>query len=145
MSGNNLNKKAFTLIELLVVIAIIAMLSSIILASLNQARSKSRDARRVADIKQLQLALSLYYNDKGSYPAALSSLSPDYISVVPNDPGPETGAAYAYAQNTSSYVLRAKLETNDSVLNNDIDGTNVNGTGIDCTDSSSGLYYCVTP
>ena len=142
MSASNLHKKAFTLIELLVVVAIISMMASIILSSLNQARSKSRDARRVADVKQLQLALSLYYNDKGTYPSALSALSPDYISVVPNDPGPATGVSYVYAQSTDSYVLQAKLENQDAVLNNDVDATTL---GVTCSDSSSGWYYCVTP
>ena len=58
----------FTLIELLVVIAIIGILSSTVLASLNSARSKARDTRRKADMKQLQLALELYYDSNGSYP-----------------------------------------------------------------------------
>ena len=61
--------KGFTLIELLVVIAIIGILSSVVLASLNSARQKSRDAKRVADMKQLQLALELYYDANSStYP-----------------------------------------------------------------------------
>ena len=54
--------RGFTLIELLVVIAIIGILSSVVLASLNSARKKGRDARRIADLKQLQLALELYYD-----------------------------------------------------------------------------------
>ena len=58
----------FTLIELLVVIAIIGMLSSIVLASLNTARSKARDARRIADLKQIATALALYYDSNNSYP-----------------------------------------------------------------------------
>jgi len=62
------NKKAFTLIELLVVIAIIGLLATIVLVSLNTARSKARDVKRMADLKQIQLALEMYYNDKGSYP-----------------------------------------------------------------------------
>jgi len=59
----------FTLIELLVVIAIIGLLSTLAVVALNNARQKSRDARRVSDIKQVQTALELYYNDEGGYPS----------------------------------------------------------------------------
>ncbi len=61
--------KGFTLIELLVVIAIIAILSTVVMAGLNQARSKSRDARRLSDMKQMQTALNLYYDSCGGYPS----------------------------------------------------------------------------
>ncbi len=62
------NQKGFTLIELLVVIAIIGLLASVVLLALNSARSKSRDAKRVADIRQMASGLELYYNDCNSYP-----------------------------------------------------------------------------
>lgn len=61
--------KGFTLIELLVVIAIIGVLSSVVLASLSTARMKARDAARKADFHQMAVALELYYNDHGGYPA----------------------------------------------------------------------------
>jgi prepilin-type N-terminal cleavage/methylation domain-containing protein len=61
--------KGFTLIELLVVIAIIGVLSSVILASLNTARAKARDANRAATISQIQTALELYYDAHNSYPS----------------------------------------------------------------------------
>ena len=63
------NQKGFTLIELLVVIAIIGLLSTLAVVSLNNARQKSRDAKRVSDIKSIQTALELYYVDSGSYPS----------------------------------------------------------------------------
>lgn len=58
----------FTLIELLVVIAIIGLLSSVVLASLNTARAKARDAKRLTDIRQYVSALEIYYNDNNAYP-----------------------------------------------------------------------------
>ena len=58
----------FTLIELLVVIAIIGLLASVVMASLNSARGKARNARRLSDVKQLQTALEFYYDQFGRYP-----------------------------------------------------------------------------
>ena len=60
--------KGFTLIELLVVIAIIGVLSSVVLASLNSARAKASDAKRVADMRQVNVAMELYYDTYGNYP-----------------------------------------------------------------------------
>ena len=57
-------KRGFTLIELLVVIAIIGILSSVVLASLNTARAKGRDARRLSDLKGIEN--TILANDKGT-------------------------------------------------------------------------------
>jgi len=59
--------KGFTLIELMVVISIIGLLSSIILVSLNTARAKARDAKRISDLHNIQLALELYYDKYSTY------------------------------------------------------------------------------
>ena len=66
-------RNGFTLIELLVVVAIIGLLSSSVLASLNTAREKSRDARRITDMKEIQKALELYYDDHLLYPSNFPS------------------------------------------------------------------------
>ena len=63
------NKKGFTLIELLVVVAIIAVLAAISVVALNNARARARDSKRLADIKQIQTALELYYLDQNGYPS----------------------------------------------------------------------------
>lgn len=145
--------RGFTLIELLVVIAIIGILSSVVLASLNGARKKGRDARRISDLKQIQLALEMFYDSNSSeYPDALTSLSPTYISTVPVDP--QTAVVYFYNNITgaavpaecviatgvcASYVLGATIEdATISAMGSDIDGTIV---GIVCTDP----VYCVQP
>lgn len=131
---SRVNKKGFTLIELLVVIAIIGILSSVVLASLNSARQKSRDARRVSDIKQLQLALELYRDSIGEYPDALAGLVSNYIAVVPTDPATNVAYAYDNLLNSSggacavasatclSYHLGAELEdANHAALDGDAD------------------------
>ena len=126
------NKKGFTLIELLVVVAIIGILASIVLASLNTARKKGRDARRIADIKQIQLALELYFDANKSYPLTgtwKTDLAPKYISVVPVDP---TNYDYTYEACSCAgpssppcmiYHLGAVLEDpSNPALTNDLNG-----------------------
>jgi len=159
----------FTLIELLVVIAIIGILSSIILASLNSARKKGRDARRVADIKQIQLALEMYFDTHGEYPAGtsvsdLSVLESDnYIASIPKDP---LSAWHYYYQSTdgtsactsacTSYHLGARLEEpgtgadgtgGNAALSSDVDNSiGFPGLSTDCaTAGSDDGCYDVTP
>ena len=65
---NFVRQRAFTLIELLVVIAIIGLLATLSVIALGNSRAKARDAKRVADVKQVQTALELFFNDNGRYP-----------------------------------------------------------------------------
>ncbi|MCF7906651.1 prepilin-type N-terminal cleavage/methylation domain-containing protein [Patescibacteria group bacterium] len=64
----NINNKGFTLIELLVVISIIGIISLIGVVSLNQTRENAGDAKRMADIRQIRIAIDLYYDYEGYYP-----------------------------------------------------------------------------
>ena len=73
-SGNNI-KRGFTLIELLVVISIISLLSSVVMASVNSARVKARDAKRKAELQEIVKALELYYDAYGRYPPFRASNS----------------------------------------------------------------------
>ncbi len=119
--------RGFTLIELLVVIAIIGILSSVVLASLNTARRKSRDARRLSDIKQAQLALEMYFDSNGNkYPATADGaalpgnntglqalVTSKFLPTLPTDP---SGSNYKYCSPTAgmSYHLAAVMESPDS-------------------------------
>jgi general secretion pathway protein G len=115
------NKKGFTLVELLVVVAIIGILAAISVVSLNTARARARDSRRVADVRQIQTALELYYNDMGTYPASLSSggqimastTGTVYMSQVPTPPSPHDGNCTA-ANNLYAYAVQGESSTNPS-------------------------------
>ena len=60
--------RGFTLVELLVVIAIISLLSSIVLASLGQAREKAKIAKVRQELTQMRTALYLFLDDKRELP-----------------------------------------------------------------------------
>lgn len=86
-----MKKRGFTLVELLVVIAIIGILATIVSVNLLTARQKARDARRIADIKNIQLSLAQYYNDYLKYPTNIyTTLAPTYMATVPYDPNSAT-------------------------------------------------------
>lgn len=98
------NTKGFTLIEVLVVIAIIGLLSSVVVVGLGGSRSKARDARRFADIQQIQNWLETQYTPAG-YPAALAAPAP----LADNQ-----GNTYLYTQATQNYKLGICLENDQS-------------------------------
>ncbi|MCX6752614.1 MAG: type II secretion system protein [Candidatus Nomurabacteria bacterium] len=97
MFHKNKNNKGFTLIELLVVVAIISLLSSIVFASLNNARGKGRDARRIQDLLQIRNALALYAADhNGAYPYPATGNSISDMDVVYRDPGCQSAGSSKY-------------------------------------------------
>jgi type II secretion system protein G len=147
-------KKGFTLIELLVVIAIIGILATIVLVSLNSARQKARDTRRIGDLRQVALALEMYYDDHVSagYPGdADATLCDDwatlvtniegdgYMTKVPADPLNSGSNVYTYNTDLSDYVLKAVLENaSNTALTSDVDGSPL---GCACADPA----YCIQP
>ena len=93
--NQNKNNAGFTLIELLVVIAIIALLSSVALIALVSARQKSRDAKRLSDMTQMNTAMELYFANFKGYPSSTNGvpqgLNPTYVATLPSAPTPEDG------------------------------------------------------
>ncbi len=90
--------RGFTLIELLVVIAIIGILASIVLVSLNSARAKGRDAKRVSELGQMVRAVAVHPSADSStafagcstagYSVTSSCTTPDLTNF--NDPSSNT-------------------------------------------------------
>lgn len=122
------HRRGFTIIELLVVIAIIAILSSVVLVSLNGTQAKARDARRMEDMSSLQKALQLYMIGNGHYPVQTSTttltgsdpvmtalIAAGAIGATPTDPASPV-TEYSYVSNAlgNEYWLGFCLET-DSI------------------------------
>ena len=79
-------KKGFTLIELLVVIAIIGILASVVLASLNTARSEGENARDIANLNNARSQAELFYSTTGNstYTTVCSAGTNNISALLPD-------------------------------------------------------------
>ena len=112
------DESGFTLLELLVVIVIIGVLAGVVMVSVSNARSKSRDAKRAADIRQTITALDQFLIQHGTYPTGTASIAvggtamdnpntfngseesfvPNYLPMIPSSPKPADGSCASDVQ-----------------------------------------------
>lgn len=119
--------KGFTILELLVVVAIIALIAAATLALLSNARERSRDSRRLEDLRSIETSVHLYAtSNDGVYPVVdpaevingtTDSLSQTLIdagvmTLVPTDPLHSGGTyQYQYQSGGGTYTITFCLET----------------------------------
>ena len=117
-------KKGFTLIELLVVIAIIGILSSVVLASLNTARTKGSNAAIKAQLAGLRAQAELYYDSNSPSGYANLCTSATFASMLAQATS-TAGSAGACFADGSGWSASAPLKAGD-----------ISGMGFWCVGSS---------
>jgi len=87
MFGNQRGARGFTLIELLVVVAIIGILAAVAAGQYRNSIVRAKEAVLKENLFLMRQQISLYFADKGHYPADLQALVDDnYLREVPFDP-----------------------------------------------------------
>jgi len=115
-------KQGFTLIEVLAAVFIIAIMAVITFVYMQEVRTSARNATRVANVNQINLAIELYINDQNEPPGIddieyingdpnwIPGLVPKYMSIVPSDPIDEGEFKYHYVRKGVNFEVAAFME-----------------------------------
>ncbi|HEY4001071.1 MAG TPA: prepilin-type N-terminal cleavage/methylation domain-containing protein [Candidatus Xenobia bacterium] len=94
--------QGFTLIELMIVIAIIAILAAILVPNFIRARAQGQLTSCESNEKNSGTAFEMYSTDNaGHYPTTMTSLTPNYLKIIPTCPAAGTDTYTATFQQTS--------------------------------------------
>ena len=100
--------QGFTLVELMVAMTIMVVVTAVGMVSFTGINKRSRDGRRVSDLKKVAMALEIYRQEVGNYPASLPLLVDDYLDSVPTDP---KSFSYDYSRpSLYTYTYEAQME-----------------------------------
>lgn len=158
-------KRGFTLAEMIVVIAIIALLATVVMFNVQEGKKKARDAQRLSDLQQVQLALRVYRDVHGNYPLTgcgagtgkwaspgpgnqvwyaecsdyIPGLAPNYIAKLPTDPISENtlNSGFFYLSDGVNYKLMVHNTVEKGIINK---GTSFARCPATCSQS-----YCSQP
>lgn len=134
------NDRGFTLIELLVVLAIIGLLVGIVTLSVNNARVRGRDAKRVGDMRQMITALEQYHIQYGIYPTGTASVASAGNGALLSDPAAMDQALQPFVPNYAPFMPQSPEPADGDCL--DTPGRGSNNYWYDVSDD--GLLYTMT-
>lgn len=130
-------RAGFTALEGLIVLAFFGLLVTLGALSINHARARARDAVRVSDVSALRSALSVYWQQKATYPVSpgmaigepgasdvltldgfvAANQAKSTVLLQPVPIGPAGSEFYWYKGGPSGYTIRFETER-DTALGN---------------------------
>lgn len=167
-------KNGFTLVEMVLVTVIIGIVAGIVINIIDipRVQARSRDSKRIGDMKRIQTALELYFADNRVYPqittfglaqtVLATTLVTSYMDQIPLDPlnnktsksatmmCRDNSRIHGYYYKTdiagTKYVISAIMELaiSSENINNRCNNVPNCTSGINCGSSSGNSYcYCV--